>query len=302
MIDVVMPTCNSNKPYFSIVLKSIKEYLPLNKIIVVDCFSIDGTIETISRIFRDRALILKTHANLAYARYLGMKFVETDIFAMIDSDTMILPYWYERLHYLLNNYENIGAVEGKIISADKLLEFNLLLNTNASNIIFYKKNINELNPYFILKKGLWWYVRGETTNVLMRYDVIKDWKPPKYLGAFEDFHLTQHVLRKGYRWVRYDGDIVAIHFESMKNLIDIFLAKPIKKGLWHGSNIYILHRNKEISYSLILLDNIRGIINSILKIFTKRERINYISSLLFTMAMILGILTKDRYAQEYRHR
>jgi glycosyltransferase involved in cell wall biosynthesis len=297
-----MPTCNSNKPYFSIVLKSIKEYLPLNKIIVVDCFSIDGTIETVSKIFRDRVLILKTHANLAYARYLGMKFVETDIFAMIDSDTMILPYWYERLHYLLNNYENIGAVEGKIISADKLLEFNLLLNTNVSNIIFYKKNINELNPYFILKKGLWWYVRGETTNVLMRYDVIKDWKPPKYLGAFEDFHLTQHVLRKGYRWVRYDGDIVAIHFESMKNLIDIFLAKPIKKGLWHGSNIYILHRNKEISYSLILLDNIRGIINSILKIFTKRERINYISSLLFTMAMILGILTKDRYAQEYRHR
>jgi glycosyltransferase involved in cell wall biosynthesis len=297
-----MPTCNSNKPYFSIVLKSIKEYLPLNKIIVVDCFSIDGTIETVSKIFRDRVLILKTHANLAYARYLGMKFVETDIFAMIDSDTMILPYWYERLHYLLNNYENIGAVEGKIISADKLLEFNLLLNTNVSNIIFYKKNINELNSYFILKKGLWWYVRGETTNVLMRYDVIKDWKPPKYLGAFEDFHLTQHVLRKGYRWVRYDGDIVAIHFESMKNLIDIFLVKPIKKGLWHGSNIYILHRNKEISYSLILLDNIRGIINSILKIFTKRERINYISSLLFTMAMILGILTKDRYVQEYRHR
>jgi len=37
-IDVVMPTWNSNKPYFEQVIKLIKEHVPVHRFIVVDRF------------------------------------------------------------------------------------------------------------------------------------------------------------------------------------------------------------------------------------------------------------------------
>jgi glycosyltransferase involved in cell wall biosynthesis len=301
-IDVIMPTCNSNKPYFPLVLKAIRENIPLNKIIVVDCFSNDGTVEIISKLFGKVALILRTAQNLAYARYLGIKNVETDVFAMIDSDTMILPYWYEKLYHILSSNKELGAVEGKLISSSKVNKLTSLTHIYNHSIILEKKKVNELNLSFILRKGLWWYVRGETTNVLIRREVVEDWKPLYDLGAFEDFHLTQHVLRKGYNWARYEGDVVAIHFELPKKPINALILKPIRKGLWHGSNIYILHKNKEIDKKVVLLDSIREIVNSALKIFYKRDKEKYIISLLFTIAMNLGILVRSKYAQQYRHR
>jgi glycosyltransferase involved in cell wall biosynthesis len=301
-IDVVMPTCNSNKPYLLPVLKAVKKNIPLNKIIIIDCFSNDGTVELISKFFRRQALILRTHANLAYARYLGIKFVETDIFAMIDSDTMILPYWYEKLYRILSSDKKIGAVEGRLISSSKLTNQLPLTQIYDRSIILEKKKVNELSPTFILRRGLWWYVRGETTNVLIRREVVKDWKPLDNLGAFEDFHLTQHVLRKGYKWVRYEGGVVAIHFELPKNPTNSLILKPIRKGLWHGSNIFILLKSKELDRKVVLLDNIREITNSALKLFYKRGKEKYIISLLFAIAVDLGILVRDRYAQQYRRK
>jgi glycosyltransferase involved in cell wall biosynthesis len=138
-IDVVMPTCNSNKPYLLPVLKAVKKNIPLNKIIIIDCFSNDGTVELISKFFGRQALILRTHANLAYARYLGIKFVETDIFAMIDSDTMILPYWYEKLYRILSSDKKIGAVEGRLISSSKLTNQLPLTQIYDRSIILEKK-------------------------------------------------------------------------------------------------------------------------------------------------------------------
>jgi glycosyltransferase involved in cell wall biosynthesis len=46
-IDVVMPTWNSNKPYFEQVIKLIKEHVPVPRFIVVDRFSRDGTLSVI---------------------------------------------------------------------------------------------------------------------------------------------------------------------------------------------------------------------------------------------------------------
>jgi glycosyltransferase involved in cell wall biosynthesis len=300
-IDVVMPTCNS-QAFLLPVLKAVKENIPLNKIIVIDCFSNDRTVELISKFFGRQALILQTQANLAYARYLGIKFVETDIFAMIDSDTMILPYWYEKLYRILSSNKEIGAVEGRLISSSKLTNQLSLTHIYNRSIILEKKKVNELSLTFILRRGLWWYVRGETTNVLIRREVVKDWKPLDNLGAFEDFHLTQYVLRKGYKWVRYEGDVVAIHFELPKNPIKSLILKPIRKGLWHGSNLFILLKNMELDKKKVLLDNIREIMNSALKLFYKRDKEKYIISLLFAIAVDLGILVRDRYAQQYRRR
>jgi hypothetical protein len=59
-LDVVMLTNNSNKPYFRRVLNAIKREIP------VHC-----------------------------SRYVGMKLVDTEYFAFIDSDVKILSGWFE---------------------------------------------------------------------------------------------------------------------------------------------------------------------------------------------------------------
>jgi len=47
VIDVIMLTKNSNKPYFRRVLKAVKENIPVHHFIVVDGYSTDGAFEAV---------------------------------------------------------------------------------------------------------------------------------------------------------------------------------------------------------------------------------------------------------------
>jgi len=56
-IDVIMPTWNSNKPYFERVIKLIKDNVSVHKFVVVDRFSRDGTLDVIKKYFPDAVII-----------------------------------------------------------------------------------------------------------------------------------------------------------------------------------------------------------------------------------------------------
>jgi glycosyltransferase involved in cell wall biosynthesis len=50
-VDVAMCTWNSNKPWFKSCLAAIKREIPFCHFIVVDRFSVDGTVEVVKRFF-----------------------------------------------------------------------------------------------------------------------------------------------------------------------------------------------------------------------------------------------------------
>jgi len=52
LIDVVMLTKNSNKPWFRRVLTAIKREIPVHHFIVVDGYSTDGTVDVVKEFFR----------------------------------------------------------------------------------------------------------------------------------------------------------------------------------------------------------------------------------------------------------
>jgi glycosyltransferase involved in cell wall biosynthesis len=91
-IDVIMCTYNSRRRgLLSFVLESIKNYVPVNRLIVIDKHSNDGTVELVKQYFQNNSFIVRTNVNIAYARYMGIKLVETEWFAFIDDDAIILP-------------------------------------------------------------------------------------------------------------------------------------------------------------------------------------------------------------------
>ena len=80
-LDVVMPTWNSNSPYFKIVLKRIIGGIPLNKFILVDRYSSDGTLDQVKNVIPpEKLIIIQTNTDLARARAIGIKYVSTEFF------------------------------------------------------------------------------------------------------------------------------------------------------------------------------------------------------------------------------
>ncbi len=175
-IDVVMPTYNSNKGLFSLVLESIRRHVPLNRLIIVDRYSSDGTVELIKEKFPD-ALVIRTSASLGYARYVGIGQVETEWFAFIDSDVIVLPNWFSSISRY-THYEKTGAVESSYmniqdISSNQRIQLSGLSKTNTHYTIIRRLLLEELNANTIIKHGFI-YARPSLNIVLVRKDAVRD--------------------------------------------------------------------------------------------------------------------------------
>lgn len=91
--DVVMLTKNSMKPSLPETLASVYANIPVNRLIVVDGGSRDGTIELVSR--QENVLLLDdSRGTRATARQKGIEQVETEFFAFVDSDVILQAGWY----------------------------------------------------------------------------------------------------------------------------------------------------------------------------------------------------------------
>ena len=233
-IDVVMPTYNSNKGIFSLVLESIRRYVPLNRLIVVDRYSNDGTVELIREKFPD-ALVIQTSASLGYARHIGIRFVETEWFAFIDSDVIVLPTWFNVVSKY-TKYDKVGAIESSYVNinfltAKQSLDLNDAVRINRA---VRRLSLEELSANTVIKHGFI-HARSSLDIALVRKDSVKDWVPNPYLNAYEDLAITQHVIRKGYYWLFIDAPL-ALHGNPPRSNLDKLRAS-IRKGLWEGAGI-----------------------------------------------------------------
>jgi len=145
-------------------------------------------------------IIVENSRPLGLARMKAIQAVQTDWFAFIDDDVELPIDWFLTLKPYLNG-DDVGAVEGG-------LSFKGLSN-----------KLDQLLPEYVMPKTeLKLGERGWTCNTLIRTHLVRDWKPSSLnLSAWEDYDLTQHILRKGYRWIRVPV-IGGYHYVSWRKL------------------------------------------------------------------------------------
>ena len=291
-VDVVMCTYNSRRRgLLSLALKSIKDYVPLHRLIVIDRYSNDDTVELVEQLFPDNSIVVRTDANIAHARYLGIKLVETECFAFIDDDAVILPHWWQTLYkYMM---PNVGAVEGSYIQLPDVREsLHDCLRTSSTSTDSLKRrlSIKELTRRDIIIHGLN-PVRSVLSNsVIIRREAVVDWRPQqRKAGAYEDYLITQHVISKGFRWIVVDKP-VALHGAPPKDKLSK-LRSSIRKGLWEGAGI----KHTGIAVDFIALYSLSRLGGALIKLFKDKDVYNLAMRLAFLLS-----LPSDRYLSPTR--
>ena len=179
-VDVVIITKNSEN-MLNECLKSIYKNVPVNRLIVVDGYSTDKTLE-IAREFRKKhgnVLVIQDRGNRATARQKGINQVKTEWFMFVDSDAVLCKDWFKKAEKHLG--QNVGAIWG--IEVWSTIQNPVLLKT----FLWITRKIFDL--------------RGGTHDTLIRTDLVKDIEIPKFLHVFEDAYIKDWITQKGYKLI-----------------------------------------------------------------------------------------------------
>ena len=183
-IDVFIPTFNS-MPEIKRLLKSIKYEIPINRIIIVDGGSSDGTIQFTKS--EGATVLFQTHPGVGAARALALDLIETPIFASFDSDVQITPGWYKIMVKIMDD-PHVAV---------------------AASIALYGQPGSALEDFF-----KWGYEVGRRKAnlcaVLLRTDLIKNvggFNPDYKTG--EDVDLYRKIVKtNSIKWITVENVIV----------------------------------------------------------------------------------------------
>jgi hypothetical protein len=159
-------------------------------------------------------LIVENIKPIGLARQLCISKVKTSMFAFIDDDITIDKYWFNMLYQFMDN-QGIGAICGK----ERVKGLGMLDKYQTYDILITE----------ITKKG-----RFNTSNCLIKTELVKDWVPTFGMNCYEDFDLGAHILSKGKKL--YSIPSTAIHnkdFSSFK-----------RSALWQGYEYRDAHKEK----------------------------------------------------------
>jgi len=283
-IDVIMPTWNSNSAYFPEVIRRVCNFVDLHRLIVIDRFSNDGTLDVIKGIVpKNKLLIIKSSCDLARARYLGIQQVKTSIFAFIDSDVLIPVNWQRSMERWMQN-ERVGAVSSPLCGGkrQRLLK--------GSRII---KSYKDLNPYEIIKNGLFQTTRGYTFATMIRTDLVTDWKPPANLSALEDFSLSQHIISKGFLWIE-PPEPCCYHVKELR--YGPGFNRYLKQGLWEGANARIIG----IKARHFLLEVCSRALGGTLNALVHQDPRSLLNNMFFRVGYLMGFLFPQKFRVWHR--
>ena len=264
-IDVVMPTYNSNKWHFKYVLKRLRNEFNVNKFIVIDKFSNDGS-DRIIREYFPEAVIVRTRANLAYARYIGIKLVETEWFLFNDDDAIVLP-GASRLAERFMRIKKVGALELGTFGLNPTNK--VLINkvyVDKTPTLLLKRKTSNLTWNEVVKNGIIYLTRGFTFSTLIRTEAVMDYVPNPYMGAFEDYDITQHIINRGYAWILIDQPLV-LHVGWYTNSYLRGIKVQMTKALWHGSSV----KYANIPRKFLFIHSISRIFSSTMKMIANKE-------------------------------
>jgi glycosyltransferase involved in cell wall biosynthesis len=210
-IDYIIPTYNSAS-LLEKCLEAIKKYGNPNTIILIDKFSKDKTIEIAQKY---GCKIIQTDASLGESRLVGVENAETEWIAFIDSDVIIDEHWEKMFDY--TTIKSVGVIQAdpKDIGKDATA-------------------FNCEKPYPLKK-----FERGFTGATLVRKDLVQD-ADIKDCNAFEDWFLTQHIIKKGYQWLVVP--ITPAHYSAED-------GSYYMKRMWHSSALKNYYKKKKINFS-----------------------------------------------------
>jgi glycosyltransferase involved in cell wall biosynthesis len=264
-IDVIMLTKNSNKPWFRRVLVAIKREIPVHHFIVVDGYSTDGTINVVREFFGDKVIVIRTKAPLGCARYLGMRAVDTEWFAFIDSDVEVLPGWFKAVQRYIRHpcvYGVQGVYKGGVTSR----HVQLLLSPRKY-----------LNIRDVIKHGIVKQYGADTAHVLLRRVVVRLVNPAFLcqLECGEDAYIAWKIVEAGYIYVKV-SELQAIHHSNLEaNLSKVLHRSFGYNGFFYGIPLYVYMTSATFRFlsqlfkrrreSLIYLINLIGSIFSFAK-------------------------------------
>jgi len=179
-VDVVIITKNSEH-MLNECLKSVYKNVPVNRLIIVDGYSTDKTLEIVREFQKKHGniLVLQDRGTRATARQKGIGQVKTEWFMFVDSDAVLCKDWFKKAEKHLD--QNVGAIWG--IEVWSTIQ----------------------NPA-ILKIFLWitrkiFDLRGGTHDTLIRTCLVKDIEIPKVLHVFEDTYIKDWITQKGYKLI-----------------------------------------------------------------------------------------------------
>lgn len=187
-IDVVVITKNSVEQFekpalFNKVLESIFREIPVHKLVVVDGYSTDDTIEIVKQY---TSCIIQDHRGRGKAREIGIRQVETEWFAFVDSDVMLCPNWFREIR------KSIAPKVGIIHSL--VLPHRYTMNFCRSMAFLRRKKLEEYLLYRQSKVAL-------TMALLIRKELVKDISIPVDLHVREDKYIRDWVVKKGYEYI-----------------------------------------------------------------------------------------------------
>jgi glycosyltransferase involved in cell wall biosynthesis len=179
-VDVVIITKNSDR-VLSECLKSVYKNVPVNRLIVVDGYSTDKTLEIVRQFQKEygNVLLLQDKGTRATARQKGIDHVETDWFMFVDSDAVLCNDWFKKAEKYLG--QDVGAIWGIEV-------WSTIQNPEVLKI-------------FLLVTRKIFDLRGGTHDTLIRTDLVKDIEIPKILHVFEDAYIKDWIIQKGYKLV-----------------------------------------------------------------------------------------------------
>jgi glycosyltransferase involved in cell wall biosynthesis len=234
LVDVVVLTKNSER-MLEKCLTSIFETVPVNRLIVVDGYSTDRTLNILND-FQKRhgnLLIVKDRGTRGSARLMGIRLVETEWFLFVDSDVTLCDSWFKKAIGFVD--KDVGAVWG-IEIWDGI------------------QNSAVLGLFLQITRRIF-EMRGGTHDLLVRFEAIKDIDIPKDLHVFEDAFIAEWINKKGFRLVpTYDP--YCVHYRppavwtfkgSLDIIVDTLRFGSIKKipklTLAYGFyTVYVLYR------------------------------------------------------------
>jgi glycosyltransferase involved in cell wall biosynthesis len=190
-IDVVLLTKNSQH-MLSRCLNSAYQNVPIKRLIVIDGYSNDRTLEILGDFNRryGNVDLYQIKGTRASARTEGIRRVKTDWFMFLDSDVLLCRNWYSRVQPDLA--EGVGAVWG--LNIDKLPSI--------------------ANPWILRFQGIiarqCFKLRGGMHDTLILKKAVEGIRIPEELHTYEDAYLVRYIEKQGYE-VKVASDVCCLH-------------------------------------------------------------------------------------------
>ncbi|MDG7006926.1 MAG: glycosyltransferase family 2 protein [Nitrososphaerota archaeon] len=180
-VDVVMLTKNSMRPSLPETIASVYANIPVNRLIVVDGGSKDGTVEFLSG-QKGAVLVDDSKGTRATARQKGIEAVETELFAFVDSDVVLQPRWYDLAMAWFAN--GVGGVS----------TFSRQLGDEADTQRAVAKLYRLRSVSDLARRK-----RFDTAASLIRTEAVRGLKIPRELQAGEDEFIGRFIQGRGFR-------------------------------------------------------------------------------------------------------